>query len=151
MNAQLPPPVDTPAPSADLETQESHTRQQTTYLIIGGIIFLILAIVGVGIFFLARASLDTTSRIRDIFIILMALESLVIGVVLVILIVQMAILINLLQNEIKPILDSTNETVNNIKGTAIFLSDNLVEPVIKLNSTLAGFKRVIDFIRPNQR
>jgi len=63
MNAQLPPPVDTPAPSADLETQESHTRQQTTYLIIGGIIFLILAIVGVGIFFLARASLDTTSRI----------------------------------------------------------------------------------------
>jgi len=81
----------------------------------------------------------------------MALESLVIGVVLVILIVQMAILINLLQNEIKPILDSTNETVNNIKGTAIFLSDNLVEPVIKLNSTLAGFKRVIDFIRPNQR
>jgi len=46
----------------------------------------------------------------------MAFESLIIGVTLVILMIQLATLINLLQNEIKPILNSTNETVNTLKG-----------------------------------
>jgi uncharacterized protein YoxC len=99
------------------------------------------------VFFLATTSLDTTSRIRDIFIIFMALESLVIGLALIILVVQLATLINLLQNEIKPILNSTNETVSTLRGTASFMSDNLVEPVMKLNEYLAGFKKLIDLLR----
>jgi hypothetical protein len=78
----------------------------------------------------------------------MALESLVIGLVLIILVVQLARLINLLQNEIKPILDSTNETVNTLRGTTTFMSDNLVEPVIKLNEYLAGFQKFMKLIRP---
>jgi hypothetical protein len=81
----------------------------------------------------------------------MALESLVIGLALIILIVQMATLINLLQNEVKPILNSTNETVNTLRGTASFLSDNLVEPVLKLNEYLAGLKKLIDLVRPFKR
>ena len=83
--------------------------------------------------FLYTQGEDVTARVRDIFIIFMAFESLIIGVALVILIVQLALLTNLLQNEIKPIIDSTNETVNTVRGTATFLSDNLAEPVIKLN------------------
>jgi hypothetical protein len=31
--------------------------------------------------------------------------------------------------------------VNTLRGTTTFLSENLVEPVIKLNSTLAGLRR----------
>ncbi len=57
--------------------------------------------------------------------------------------IQLARLIVLLQNEIKPILDSTNEAVSNLRGTTIFLSDNLVEPVIKLNEYLAGFSQLV--------
>jgi hypothetical protein len=52
-------------------------------------------------------------------------------------------LINLLQNEIRPILDSTNETVSTLRGTTAFLSNNLVEPVIKLNEYLAGFSQLL--------
>jgi amino acid permease len=74
----------------------------------------------------------------------MALESLLIGAALVVLIIQLASLINLLQNEVKPILKSTNETVNTLRGTTEFLSENLVEPVIKLNSYLAGLKKLFD-------
>ena len=76
----------------------------------------VVAALVLGIVFLARAEGDTTARVRDIFIIFMALESLVLGVAMVILIIQVATLINLLQNEIKPILDSTNETVSNLRG-----------------------------------
>jgi hypothetical protein len=57
--------------------------------------------------------------------------------------IQVAGLINLLQNEVKPILESTSETVNNLRGTTQFLSENLVEPVIKLNSYLAGLRKIL--------
>ncbi len=63
-----------------------------------------------------------------------------------ILILQISALINLLQNEIKPILDATNETVHTLRGTTAFLSENMTEPVIKLNSSLAGFRRVLDIL-----
>ena len=118
-------------------------------LLIAGVLIL-LGLVIAAVFFLMQPA-TPTDKIRDIFIIFMALESLVIGVTLIILMVQLAVLINLLQNEIKPILNSTSETVNTIRGTATFLSDNLVEPVIKLNEYLAGFKRFFEIIRPAKR
>jgi amino acid permease len=92
----------------------------------------------------------TTGRVRDVFIIFMALESLVIGVAMIVLIVQLATLINLLQNELKPIIHSTNETVNTLKGTVTFLSENLTAPVITLNSYLAGIKTFFDVFRPKR-
>jgi len=65
--------------------------------------------------------------------------------------VQLATLINLLQNEIKPILEATNETANTVRGTAKFLSDSAVEPVIKLNEYLAGLKKLYDLVfRPGK-
>jgi amino acid permease len=76
----------------------------------------------------------------------MAVEFLIIGVALVVLIVQLAALINLLNNEVRPILKSTSETVNTLKGTTQFLSDNMVGPVIKLNEYLAGLKKLIDMV-----
>lgn len=106
----------------------------------------LLALLVTGIFFLSRAGAETTGQVRDIFIILIALESLVIGAALVILVIQIAALINLLQNEIKPILESTTETVNTLKGTSAFLSENLTQPVIKLNSSMAGVKKVLELI-----
>ena len=117
--------------------------------IIGGIIA-VLVIIGtiVAFIFLLRSDNEVTSRVRDVFIIFMALEFLVVGFVLIILVVQLARLTNLLQNEVKPILDSTNETVSTLRGTTRFLSDNLVEPVIKLNEYLAGFQSVVKLVRP---
>ena len=122
-------------------------------LLIAGIVLLGIIILGVlvtGIVFLVSpglTSIETVSRLRDIFIILMALESLLIGLALTILIIQIARLTNLLENEVKPILDSTNETISNLRGTTKFLSDNLVEPVIKLNEIIAVFQRVTDILK----
>lgn len=107
-------------------------------LILAGIIFSIIALSGM--------DSDGTGKIRDIFIIFMAVEFLIIGIALVILIIQLASLINLLNNEVKPILKSTTETVNTLKGTTQFLSDTMVGPVIKLNEYLAGLKKLIDLV-----
>lgn len=119
--------------------------QNKKYLILSiAVIVVILTLVILATIFLLRAPEETTAQIRDVFIIFMALESLVIGVALVVLIVQLSTLINLLQNEIRPIINSTNETVNTLKGTAKFISEHLTEPVIKINQFMAMVKRLIN-------
>jgi hypothetical protein len=122
------------------EEQGGSSKRILIIVIVAAI--LLVALLVAAVWGLLQPTTDT-ARIRDVFIIGMALMSLLIGVTLVILIIQMARLINLLQNEIKPILDSTNETVANLRGTTAFLSDNLVEPVIKLNEMSAALYQVV--------
>jgi hypothetical protein len=137
MDEYNPDTVNPEEPAASAATLRRQ-RLMLLWIILGGLVvvaLVVLAIIGL------MQSDEQTAKIRDIFIIFMAFESLVIGAALIILVVQVASLINLLQNEVKPILDATNETVNTLRGTTTFLSENLVEPVIKLNSYLAGLRR----------
>ena len=135
-----------PAPkAAALTVEEKQARRTMVYISLGALV-IVAALIAAAVFLLQQST-DTTGKVRDVFIIFMALESLVIGAALVILIIQISILINLLQNEIKPILNSTNETVNTLRGTAVFLSDNLAEPIMKLNEYLAGLKKLVDLFR----
>jgi hypothetical protein len=130
------------SPEEEAAYRAALRRQRWTVAgIVAGCI-LLLALIALAIFGLLQNS-SITANIRDIFIIFMAFESLIIGVALVVLIVQIASLINLLQNEVRPILKSTSETVNTLRGTTEFLSENLVEPVIKLNSSIAGLRRIL--------
>ena len=123
--------------------QDQRMRRILIGVIVGAVIVVIL--LGVAIYFLLQPA-TPTDRIRDVFIIVVALESLVIGVAMIVLIMQLASLINLLQNEIRPILNATNETVSTLRGTAEFLGDNVVEPVIKLNGYLAGLYRMLELM-----
>ncbi len=147
MATPLPTPETAPQPTpeelAAQREQERKMKQTMTGAIIGGVILLVL--LGVAIYFLLQPA-TPTDKIRDIFIIVVALESLVIGVALIVLIVQLASLTNLLQNEVKPILKATTDTVNNLRGTAEFLGENVVEPVIKLNGYLAGLYRMLELM-----
>jgi len=76
--------------------------------------------------------------IRDIFIIVLAMEGMLMGIALIVLVMQLAALVNVLQNEIKPIVDNANETVTTVRGTTQFVSQNVVEPVIKFGALTAG-------------
>jgi hypothetical protein len=131
--------------SADSTSKETTRRQQTILIVVIVLAVLFLAGISVAVWALLQPG-TPTERIRDIFIIFMAFESLIIGAALIILIVQVASLINLLQNEVRPILEATNETVNTLRGTTAFLSENVVEPVIKLNTYLAGLQRMLELI-----
>ena len=132
-------------PAAKLEAEK---QQRNTIIVVGlgllvilaGVIWAIVALMN------PNTPVELVARIRDVFLIFMALLSLLIGFALVVLIIQVASLINLLQNEVRPILQATTETVNNLRGTAEFLGENIVQPVIKLNGYLAGLQRVIELI-----
>lgn len=143
MATPLPTPEATPQLTAEHLEQERQMKRTMTIVGIGALILLLL--LGVAIYFLLQPA-TPTDKIRDVFIIVVALESLVIGVALIVLVVQLASLVNLLQNEVRPILKATNETVNNLRGTAEFLGENVVEPVVKLNGYLAGLTRMLELM-----
>lgn len=139
---QIGPGSAVPQPQSDeLTSQQKKTLISVVIVII---LFFVLLIGSIAALWLAPA--EKTAQIRDIFIILMAFLSLLIGAALVILMIQVARLINLLQNEIKPILESTNETISYLRGTSVFLSENLTEPVIKLNEYLAGLTQLFQMV-----
>ena len=142
------PPPETPELNVVEEAAQREAERRERTITITAVIVLVVLIAGIVAAVIGLLQEDTpTDKIRDILIIFMALESLLIGVALIILIIQFASLINLLQNEVRPILDSTNETVNHLRGTAEFLGENVVEPVIKLNSYLAGMQRMLELLR----
>ena len=135
-------PVSTPAPSPTPQDAEALRQQRQIITVVSVIAVAILAFVIVAGWYLLQPGTET-GKIRDMFLIFMALESLIIGAALVVLIIQIASLINLLNNEIKPVLEATNETIATLRGTTQFLSENLVEPVMKLNSYVAGLQKML--------
>ncbi|TVR19094.1 MAG: hypothetical protein EA396_13945 [Anaerolineaceae bacterium] len=98
----------------------------------------------------AEATVTRIGIIRDIFIILIALEFLLIILALTVLILQIARLIAMLRDEIKPIIGDTRDTVDTAKGTAKFVGQNVTRPVIGLSAFMAGvlaFTRELGGIR----
>lgn len=114
----------------------------TKYIVIGVIISLALMI-GFFAFVLwaARYHAATIEALRDIFIIVLALESCLFGIALMILLVMVIRLVNMLEFEIKPILERTNETIGMVKGTTSFVSENVVKPMTTASSYAAGIRQ----------
>jgi len=83
---------------------------------------------------------------RDVAIIILALESIIIGILLVFLIFQIQGLIRLLKEEIQPILDSVNETASTVRGTTAFVSDTVVSPVMRIAGLISALRRIIDVL-----
>ncbi len=146
MTTPLPNPEPALPPTPEQLEPDKQMKRLMTWVIVGAVA--LLALLGTAIYVLLspNTSGEWVGKLRDVFIIVVALESLIIGVALVVLIIQLASLINLLQNEVRPILKATNETVNNLRGTAEFLGENAVEPVIKLNGYLAGLYRMLELM-----
>jgi tellurite resistance protein TehA-like permease len=114
----------------------------TIYAVIGVIVLLILGIgLIVGVFYVAHNYPAELEALRDVFIIALALESCVFGIVLMLMLLMLIRLVNMLEFEIKPILEQTNETVGNVKGTSTFVSTKVISPVIRVTSVISGVRK----------
>lgn len=82
-----------------------------------------------------------TATIRDIAIIIIAIQSIVIGALIAVLIWQIWRLIKMLQRDIKPILQDTQETIGTVRGTTRLVSQSVVDPVTKTAGYLFGVRR----------
>ena len=123
-----------------------------SYIVIGVIVAIVLAVLMVlGILWLATTQGAKMEALRDIMIIVLALESCVFGIVLMLLLLMMIRLVNMLEFEIKPILEKTNETLGTVRGTTTFVSDHVVQPVTKATSYVAGFRSGLRTLFGNPR
>ena len=89
--------------------------------------------------------------IRDIAIILLAVESLVIGVILIVLALQIRGLTKMLEEEIQPILESAKDTATTVRGTTVFLSNTFVKPMINAVGYASAANRVMSVLARGKR
>lgn len=94
---------------------------------------------------------DGLVLIRDIAIIVLALESLIIGVLLILLILQIRGLAIMLQEEIQPILESAKDTATTVRGTTVFINDTFVRPLIKAAGYASAANRVMSVLTWRKR
>jgi hypothetical protein len=115
---------------------------KTSYIIIGVVVALVL--VGLLVWLILWAAGNhpaAIEAIRDIAIIALVLQTCLFGTVLVILLVMVVRLVNMLEFEIKPILEKTNETVGMVRGTTTFVGENVVKPVTKATAYAVGVRK----------
>jgi hypothetical protein len=84
-----------------------------------------------------------SATLRDIAIIIVAVETIIINALLILLVWQVWRLIKMIREEIKPILEDTKDTVGTVRGTADFVSGNVVDPVVKTSGRIAGFRQTL--------
>ena len=129
-----------------MDKENKVASQKKTIIIIAILAILFLVGMIIGIILLAKSDTQVTGQVRDIFIIILAMESFLIGAALIILVIQLALLSNLIQNEIKPILFSTKETIRTVKGTSQFISDKAIKPIVSIAGLLAGGRKLFEII-----
>ncbi len=119
-------------------------------LIYGGAValafFIIATLIGVWLF----NNPAKAEVIRDIFIIYLGVGIFVLIPLTIVLVVAVTYLIlklndvvQLLQREIVPILLNTQQSVNTIRGTTTFLSDQAVQPIIKTAGTITAARTIV--------
>jgi len=129
-----------------MENSKHDKSKKTIFIIVAVTLLLILAATAIGIVLLSRSGSENIEKVRDIFIIVLAFESLLIGGALIILIIQLALLSNLIQNELTPILTSTKETVKTVKGTSKFISEKAIAPIVSVAGIIAGGRKLFELV-----
>lgn len=125
-------------------TEVRARRELTAGIVIAAVILVAMAVVLVVLAVDARKSdsQSVISILRDTAIVMVAFETLVIGILLIILMLQMRSLVVLIRDEIQPMLESVNDTMATMRGTTRFMSEKVVSPTIKAAGFWAGVRRV---------
>jgi len=111
-----------------------------------------LALLGAGYFLYWRP--DMTIFLRDIAVIILAFETLVVIFFLLVMTVLLISVILTLEREIKPVLNATSETIYTVRGTTTFVSDTVVSPIMTVASIVGAVKgaaQAIAGLRPKGR
>jgi hypothetical protein len=149
----VPPKPETPAVVEPSPAELRARRLLITGLVIAGLLLVglvvLLVFLSIDAYQAAYADVGPSpgavvvALLRDAAIIFVAFETLIIGVLLIILMLQVQSLVVLLRDEIKPMLEAANETLATLRGTTQFVSHNVVSPVVKWSGYLAGLRRIV--------
>lgn len=84
---------------------------------------------------------------RDIVIIILGIETILVQLILGGLLIFLVARINsLIKEKIEPFLDTARETAVTVKGTSSFVSETVVDPIIKVASFAAGVRKAVNVV-----
>lgn len=129
-------------PADSMKTESGDGTKKRIILIIAAVVLVLAGL----IWLFVVLDPETTGKIRDTMVVIYVLETIVTVSALVVLVVQLAKLVNYLKYEIQPIVTMTGKTVRKFSGTVSFLCDNAVEPTVNAASTLSGIKNAVSGI-----
>jgi hypothetical protein len=121
---------DQPAVQTDTERK---MKRRMRLIGIGIAVIVVLVLLG----FVGMIALGIINQVRDIVIILLATESLIIGGVTLFLLYQIIMLITLIREELIPLIQSAQETVNSARGTTVYVGRKIVAPSMRAATTVA--------------
>ncbi len=124
--------MDEEQPVVMTNTERKMRRRMRLIGVAVAIIVILIVLVFVGM--IAAGIQD---KVRDIVIILLALESLTIGGVTLFLLYQVIMLVTLLREELIPLIHSAQDTVNSARGTAVYVSRKVVVPSMRAATAMA--------------
>ncbi len=134
--------MELPTPETPPEEDGGSNFTRNMKFVVAGFAALILVVFGVGLAFALLAPPQATAlrfgMVRDILFIILVMEGILILIALTALVLQIARLAGMLQNEVKPILDDSKETAGIAKGTAQFVGGNVAGPLIRMKAFWAG-------------
>jgi hypothetical protein len=134
--------------SVSRDNGNGESSDQAKKLLIGAVAGIVIMIVGLLVIagllvYYADSASPAVEVVRDLFVIVLALSMILIMVALTVLLIQVARFVNLMTNEISPIIDTASDTVNTVRGTAEFLSRHVTEPVVSTAGALGGIAKVV--------
>ena len=145
-SAELPASPSLSRPTTDLDKEQTKKAGNRKALVIGVIMAVVVVVLLIGAIAFLTTDYARTANIRDIVIILFAFGSLImsiaIGILLELLVYRLQELIGFLRGELVPAIHTMQKTVNTVRGTTTFVSDNVAKPTIKVASFMAGVQQM---------
>ena len=126
--------------------------------IIGALVALVILVAFIVIAVLLFNNPPAAAVLRDIFIILLGVQSVIIGLLLIVAVVALIYvalkvydLVQFVENELRPMLHRADDAVRTVHSRTVFISDAAVKPVIEVMSYASAVKSIIrSFTRPRK-
>lgn len=112
-----------------------------TYAIAGGAgLLVVLALIVWGLYVLGGSDQSALERLRDIAVIFVVLLFLLVVVILAAIAAALAFLVFQIKDRIIPLLEEITGTVKRFRGTADFMTEEAVKPILTVASTYAKMR-----------
>lgn len=112
---------------------------------------LIFILIGVGLYLLGGEHQSALERLRDIAIIFIVLASMLTVILLAAITVALILLFMQLKDKAIPILDETTGTINRIRGTTNFITEEAVKPLVTVAGKYSRFRTMSRVVTGKQK
>ena len=120
-------------------------------IIAGVVALLVFVLIVVGLYMLGGDDQSALERLRDISIIFIVFLGLVTVVLLAAITVALILLFNVLKDRAVPILDETSGTINRIRNTTNFVTEEAVKPIVTVASKYNRMRAMTKVVTGKQK